>query len=104
MVVVARWSHGSKADHRQRADLPTPMVIFDTMADLVHPATGVHCSSKSEFRKITKARGLVEVGDAPVMPHSDSGSRVTKDDIGEALQKVKQGYVPTLGAPDADLD
>jgi hypothetical protein len=37
-------------------------VISDTMDALIHPCTGKLMDSKSEFRKVTKAKGGVEVG------------------------------------------
>ena len=45
----------------QRADLPCPMLISDTM-DAAEHVDGRFYTSKSEFRKVTKANGLTEVG------------------------------------------
>lgn len=41
---------------------PRLHVIQDSMDACVHPATGVWCDSKSEFRRMTKASGCIEVG------------------------------------------
>jgi hypothetical protein len=37
-------------------------VISDYLPDLIHPCTGKRMDSKSEFRKVTKAKGGIEVG------------------------------------------
>jgi len=39
-----------------------PSIRRDTMDAAVHPATGEVMDSKSRFREVTKAHGLVEVG------------------------------------------
>lgn len=40
-----------------------PYVISDTMSETRHMANGQYYTSKSEFRKATKAHGCVEIGD-----------------------------------------
>jgi hypothetical protein len=78
---------------RARSEFPSPSYISDGLPDLIGPG-GRPYSSKSELRREYKARGLVELGnDAPTTP-TDNRKRVTKAEIGEALQKVKQGYKP----------
>jgi hypothetical protein len=37
-------------------------LIFDDMPDTIHPATGQRFTSKSNFRRATKAAGCIEVG------------------------------------------
>ena len=66
-------------------------VISDTMDALVHPCTGKLMDSKSEFRKITKAKGGVEVGneklvDRRVAPGLDSETR--RRDISIAMEQL----------------
>lgn len=41
-------------------------VIEDTMDAVAHPVTGKLMDSKSEFRKVTRAAGCVEVGNEPM--------------------------------------
>ena len=66
-------------------------VISDTMDALIHPCTGKLMDSKSEFRKMTKAKGGVEVGnekliDRRSLPELDSQSR--RRDISIAMEQL----------------
>jgi hypothetical protein len=66
-------------------------VISDTMEALIHPCTGNLMDSKSEFRKITKAKGGVEVGNEKLVdrrssPELDSQSR--RRDISIAMEQL----------------
>lgn len=66
-------------------------VISDTMTALVHPCDGKMYDSKSQFRKITKAKGGVEVGneklvDRRICPELDSQSR--RRDISIAMEQL----------------
>ena len=66
-------------------------VISDTMDALIHPCTGKLMDSKSEFRKVTKAKGGVEVGndkrvDRRVLHDLDSESR--RRDISIAMEQL----------------
>ena len=66
-------------------------VISDTMDALIHPCTGKLMDSKSEFRKITKAKGGVEVGNEKLVdrrssPELDSQSR--RRDISIAMEQL----------------
>jgi hypothetical protein len=81
-----------------------PAIHRDTMTEAVHPATGQMLDSKSRFREITKAHGLVEVGNdtqnyqkAPV---AVDASR--KKDIADAIQMLEQGYTPPPDESGAD--
>lgn len=47
-----------------RSDLPNPMLIGDSM-DAAEHVDGKFYTSKSEFRRVTKANGLTEVGNDP---------------------------------------
>lgn len=71
-----------------------PGIITDSMAALVHPATGQVFDSKSAFRRVTKAHGLVELGnDAPTTAPPVEPENV-KADVIEAIQMLNQGYTP----------
>lgn len=66
-------------------------VISDTMDPLIHPCTNKMMDSKSEFRKVTKAKGGVEVGnekitDRRTLTGMDSESR--KRDIDLAMKQL----------------
>ena len=84
-----QWVQTAKSTPRPRI-----AIISDTMDALVHPVTGKRCDSKSQFRRMTKDAGCVELGndmpDAPVKaPVGD-----LKTDIAEAMQMLDQGYQP----------
>jgi len=76
---------------------PKFYVISDTMEPTRHMATGKYFTSKSEFRKETKAAGCVEVGnDSSIMnpkPRKpiplDRRKRV--DDIRRTIWELKNG-------------
>ena len=73
-----------------------PAIHRDTMSAAVHPATGQVMDSKSRFRDVTKAHGLVEVGNDY---RNNQNPRTTdvksrKKDIAEAFRMVEQGYTP----------
>lgn len=58
---------GGPEDIRQpvtRSDLPCPMLIGDSMPAAEH-VDGKFYDSKSAYRAVTKARGLIEVGNDP---------------------------------------
>ncbi len=66
-------------------------VISDTMDALIHPCTGKLMDSKSQFRKVTRAKGGVEVGnevlkDTRSCPELDSASR--RRDIAAAMEQL----------------
>ncbi len=66
-------------------------VISDSLPDLIHPCTGKCMDSKSEFRKVTRAKGGVEVGNEPMVDRRttvglDSSSR--RADIAQAMREL----------------
>ena len=81
-----------------------PGIITDTMTPAMHPATGQMMDSKSAFRRVTKAHGLVELGnDAPTTapPVEPDG---VKEDVVEAIQMLNQGYTPEpVAQAEADI-
>lgn len=92
------WPHNCLAhwgERPERSGLPAPMLIRDTMDAIISPLDGQQFESKSALRAAYKAAGVVEVGnDAPTTPAAPVADRVTKDEVAEALNKVKQGYKP----------
>ena len=73
-----------------------PNVISDTMSETRHMATGRFHTSKSEFRKDTKASGCIEYGSETkhlLAPRKqavlDRGKR--RDDIRRAFYEVRNG-------------
>ncbi len=70
---------------------PVRGVISDHLPDMIHPCTGKRMDSKSEFRKVTRAKGGVEVGnetmvDRRTTPGLDTNSR--KADIAAAMNQL----------------
>ena len=66
-------------------------VISDTMDALVHPCTGKMMDSKSEFRKITRAKGGVEVGNESLVDRrtlTDMDTKSRRDDIARAITEL----------------
>jgi hypothetical protein len=67
-----------------RSDLPCPMLISDSMPAAEH-VDGNFYDSKSEYRRVTKAKGLVEVGNdaqrfrTPVIPDRDKAIEASID-------------------------
>ena len=80
------WREGVGLIEKQFAPPPSGVfhVIRDGMDAVAHPVTGRLMDSKSEFRKVTKAHGYVEMGDqAPKSaPRREYDSRELKRDIG----------------------
>jgi hypothetical protein len=78
-----------------RSALPMPMVISDTLDDVVHPATGERYASKKKFRDETRARGLTEVGNEafPVRqgPTEAETRQEIQREIAEAYTAIEQG-------------
>lgn len=93
------WESEWPANHVEpiptRSYFPAPMLALDTMDALWHPHDGRMYESKSEFRAITKASGGEEVGNDHQTDtrHYDA---VTRDDVGQAIQKLSQGYKPNV--------
>lgn len=79
-----------------QASSPAPHYISDIMPETRHMADGQLYTSKSQFRKTTKAYGCVEIGnELPTMnkprPHVELNPRQRRDDIRRAFWEVKNG-------------
>lgn len=64
-------------------------------------ADGNMYDSKSKMSAVHRSRGLIEIGnDIPAaMKHAEirpERPRISKSEIGAAIQKVRQGYKPDL--------
>lgn len=79
-----------------RADLPAPRLILDTMDALPHPITGEVLDSKSAFRARTKAAGGVELGNEKPKPRlrPKMDKRKRADDIKKAIYDLRNGRKP----------
>jgi hypothetical protein len=93
------WTDNWPANHveprPERSALPSPMLHRDQMAPLWHPHDGRHYESKAEFRAVTKASGGIEMGN-DVQRDTRTNAAVTRDEVGQAIQMVNQGYKPGI--------
>lgn len=76
-----------------------PAIHRDGMDALVHPATGETFDSKSRFREVTRAHGLVEVGtEARNYVNNQKAPKDTakarKKAVADAYTMLEQGYRP----------
>ena len=61
----------------------------DGMDSTLHMANGKRYTSKSEFRKATKAAGCVEVGNSPIRPRQIIKPPRAAPDIKRAIDELK---------------
>ena len=87
------YSHFGKLNDK-RSDLAAPNFIKDEMPALRSQVTGKVYDSKSGLRKEYKAHGVVEVGNDKQAATASKRPKISKHDIGEAIDKVRQGYRP----------
>jgi hypothetical protein len=95
------WHAGQWVDvtHWKPPPRRTPYIIRDSMDAMQHPATGEVFDSKSRFREVTRANGLVEMGsDAPICRNSGNDARAQEKGVTDALVQayamLEQGYQP----------
>lgn len=74
-----------------RSHLPCPMFITDTMEPTEH-VDGKHYTSKSQFRKITKANGCIELGNDPARLRPVPKPKTDRSKIKESVQKAIARY------------
>jgi hypothetical protein len=93
---------------RARSSLPAPMIISDHLDDVKNPVDGKTYDSKSAYYQTVKAAGCEIVGNEAekMVATSDKRSNVGREEIKEALHKVKQGYkpAPLEQATEAELE
>ncbi len=71
--------------------LPVPMFISDTMDPTEH-VNGEFYTSKSRFRSVTKAHGLVEVGNDPQRLKHRELKKPNRAEIKQSVQKAAARY------------
>ena len=101
------WHDGSFVDVTDWTPPPrkTPYIVRDSMEHAMHPATGEMMDSKSRFREVTRAHGLVEVGnDYPTNPTKPLMTKADrKRDIAAAIEQLESGYVPPPSSEPSEL-
>jgi hypothetical protein len=87
----------------QRSDFGCPMLIRDDIGAVMSQLDGKYYDSRSGLYQSYKQGGarIIEAGEKPVEPELD---RVTKADVHQALDMVKQGYKPAPAEKIAGLD
>lgn len=82
------------ARHRgPRGDVPAPRLIRDDIGGIKSMQDGKIYDSRSALYRSYKEGGtrIIEAGEGPAEPVAD---KITKAEVAEAVQKVKQGYKP----------
>lgn len=69
---------------------PRVHVIGDVMPAMRHPITGALMDSKSEFRKVTRAHGCIEVGNDTFAPRKPIKNSPVAPDIGRAWDELSR--------------
>lgn len=88
MPVIFRISHAAEPTFDKRSILGAPMVIGDEMPPTKHMADGNHYTSKRKFREVTRAHGLVEVGNDPAMFRRPSRPKADRAAIKAAVRRA----------------
>ena len=70
-----------------RADFPTPGVIGDGM-DAVEHIDGKMYDSKSAFRAVTKANGMIEVGNDPARLRQKEKPRPDRKSLDDTIERA----------------
>lgn len=65
-----------------------PYVISDIMSEAQHMASGRFHTSKSEFRKDTKAAGCIELGNDPALYRSRKPVQLDRGQRREAIRQA----------------
>jgi hypothetical protein len=82
-----------------RSDLPCPQIISDTMPP-TEQVDGRFYESKSAFRAVGKANGLIEVGNEKMPPRqkrtkSPTAQKRRREAIAKAIEQFRAGAVRT---------
>lgn len=77
-----------------RSHLSAPMIIKDNADPFLSHADGKVYTSKSAYYRTLKERDLRIVEETLGPPQNYQGDPITKEEIGEAYQQVRDGYKP----------
>lgn len=89
-VYVIRDGNLVEVSHDYEPTLRTE-IITDSLppGGLQHPCTGTYISSKSNFRKLTKAHGCVEVGNEKQTDRRQWGLGSARDDMRQTIEQLR---------------
>jgi hypothetical protein len=76
----------------KRADLPSPMLIIDTMQPVQSMLDGKMYDSKSALRATYKAAGVVEVGNDPQRYRPKPKPKVDRKQVKDSLERAAARY------------
>lgn len=79
----------------ERSELAAPMLMRDQIDPLWCPLDNQMHESKSSIRRVAKAMNAIEVGNEKQTDNRKYDA-VTKNDVGQAIQKLNQGYKPNV--------
>jgi hypothetical protein len=95
MHALHAWPHNCLPDKPARSDFPAPFVISDSLGGingLYHHAALKRVDSKSEFRRLTKETGCIELGneyDAATRPRDiEIKQDVIEAGVNDALHEM----------------
>lgn len=86
--------HLYREEPPKRSSLPAPMLISDSLADVVNPVNGRRYSSKSQYYAAVRAAGCEIVGNDTSKPASRKQIDDPIADIKQAIEQVSSGAVP----------
>lgn len=95
-VEPGKWRVKREILQQARSDLPLPYVISDIM-DPVEQVDGKFYTSKSEFRRVGRSHGLIEIGNEKLKPKKVRASddpavkKQRRNAIGTAISQYKAG-------------
>jgi hypothetical protein len=103
-IAPNRWRFVREQTPPARSDLPCPYIISDEMPS-TEQVDGRFYTSKSTFRAVGKAHGLVEVGNEKLKPRQRLSQdpayrRRRKQDLKDAVEKVRAGHYERYFHPD----
>lgn len=95
--IRGKWIFDAKANKlvetRPSTNIYSPAIHQDTIDPLRHPATGEVFESKSAFRRVTKQKGYVEIGDDKTWNSIGEYRPAKLEGLREDLEEVKQWYL-----------
>lgn len=76
------------------------MVISDSLDGIKSMVSGERFDSKANLRRHYRANNVIEVGNDPVAREMKGPARprIKRDDVRQAIAKVRNGYRPSLPA------
>lgn len=86
---TSRWPDNCKTETPwMRSDLPSPMIISDSLPDIMHPITGRPVDSKSKLRADYKRRGVEEVGNEQLPGKREKTDKEIERDIAQDVKRT----------------